>query len=109
MSSIPAPGLYEQIITAALESDLEGLADSLTVTRTNLRPPEAGDRLALHLARLIQTAIETLPEKERVSRGLSLAGTLIATLAQELDSSDLLAEPPVLEESGWGSGAVIGW
>ena len=99
MSSIPTPGLYEQIVTAALESDLEALADSLIATRTNLRPPEVGDRLALHLARLVQTAIETLSDKERVSRGLSLTRTLISTLAHELDSSSLLEEAPVREES----------
>jgi superfamily II DNA or RNA helicase len=99
LSPIPAPGLYEQIITAALESDVYALPDSLTPTRSNLRVPEAGDRLALHLAGLIQTAIETLPDKERVSRGLSLTRTLIATLAQELDTPALLEESPVLEES----------
>ena len=99
MSSKFSPGLYEQIITAGGEPDLETLPDTLTATRSNLRHPEAGDRLALHLARLIQTAIESLPDNERVPRGLSLARTLIATLAEELGAASLVEESPVLAES----------
>lgn len=94
-------GLYEELVTEALRADLDRVVDAsrLTPVRSDLARPEAGDRLALHLARLIQTAVDSLPEKERIARGLHLARILVSTLAQELDEPDLLHESPVLEDS----------
>jgi len=92
-------GLYEQLITEALEADLQSLGEGLTTTRSDLRRAEAGDRLALHLARLVENAVGGLDEKKRVKRGISLTRNLIATLARELGNAALLAESPVLEES----------
>jgi HKD family nuclease len=101
MSNNHPRGLYEELITEAVDADLDRVAESspFTPLRSNLSRPEAGDRLALHFARLIQTVIESLPDKERVSRGITLTRTLIATLAHELGAPDLLEESPVLEES----------
>jgi superfamily II DNA or RNA helicase len=64
-----------------------------------LRKAEAGDRLALHLARLVERSVDSLPEKDRVERGLALARALIETLAQELGQDDLRSESPVRQES----------
>jgi hypothetical protein len=76
LPSSPTRGRYEQIVTTALESDIEAPSDQHEAVRNALRAPEAGDRIALHLARLIQATIETLPDKERVSRGLVLSRRL---------------------------------
>ena len=75
MSNTHPTGLYEELVTEAIDADLDRVAESAPFTplRANLARPEAGDRLALHLARLIQTTIESLPHKERVSSGLALS------------------------------------
>jgi len=55
-------GLYEELITESLESDLLKESPTLTAIRNDLKRPEAGDRLALHLSRIIQTAVDGLDE-----------------------------------------------
>jgi superfamily II DNA or RNA helicase/HKD family nuclease len=92
-------GLYEQLITESLEAELVALDDFSVASRETLRRPEAGDRLALHLSRIIQEAVESLDDKERVERGLALARSVIETLARELGDESLLGEAPVLEQS----------
>ena len=57
-----ARGLYEVLITEAIEAQLRDLDSTLHATRSALRSAEAPDRLALHLGRLIQRAIAGLEE-----------------------------------------------
>jgi HKD family nuclease len=92
-------GLYEEIVTESLESNLDNVDESLTPVRESLRRAEAGDRLALHISRLVKEAVDGLDEKQRVEKGLALAQTLISTLARELNSAAILSESPVLEKS----------
>ena len=92
-------GLYEQLISETLQAKLSEVGAGLTPSREPLRKAEAGDRLALHLARLVERSVDSLPEKDRVERGLALARALIETLAQELGQDDLRSESPVGEES----------
>ena len=87
-------GLYEQIISEALEAELSEVAD-LTAQREPLRRAEAGDRLALHLAALVEKAVDGIPESERVEKGLSLTRALIDTLATELGEDEFRTERPV--------------
>jgi superfamily II DNA or RNA helicase/HKD family nuclease len=89
-----ARGIYETIVSEALESELSELAD-LAAQRESLRSAEAGDRLALHLAGLIESAVDALPDSERVARGIDLARKLIATLASEVGDDELRSESPV--------------
>ena len=70
-------GLHDALITHALAARLERLDESLTATERPLRREEAGDRLALHLSRCLTRAIDSLPEKERVARGVELAQRVI--------------------------------
>jgi superfamily II DNA or RNA helicase/HKD family nuclease len=91
-------GLYEQLVTEALEGVLRSLPRQLVPQRSALRIAEAGDRLALFLAGLVERAVTDLPEKDRVKRGLSLARALVATVATELGRADLRSEAPVQEE-----------
>lgn len=92
-------GLYEQVIDESLAADLADLGNQLTSDRSPLRRAEAGDRLALHIAHLVERAVDGLGEKDRVARGISLARALVATLARELGDESLNSYAPVLEET----------
>jgi superfamily II DNA or RNA helicase/HKD family nuclease len=91
-------GLYEELISEALERELGDLPTNLVPLRSALRGAEAGDRLALFLARIVERAVDDLAEKERVKRGLALARALVATLAGELGREELRHEAPVQED-----------
>src|SRR5665213_744183 len=71
-------GLYEILITEAIEQQLGNLDSSLVAIRSSLRVPEAADRIALHLARVVERAIAAIDEDERIAIGISLARRLIA-------------------------------
>lgn len=92
-------GLYESLITHALEKELSSLDDNLVLNRGNLRPAEAGDRLALHLYGLIASAVSSVDDKQRVERGLDLAGQLVKKLAEFVDDKSFNDEAPVLDSS----------
>ncbi len=94
-----ARGLYERLISEALEKELAGLADGLTIQREALDPAEAGDRLALYIGRLIARTIEGMGEADRLDRGLELAKAVIATMARELDDRAIEAYAPVRAET----------
>lgn len=91
-------GLYEELISEALERELGSLPGNLVPLRAPLRGAEAGDRLALFLARIVERAVDDLPERDRVRRGIALARDLVATLAGELGRDDLRREAPVRED-----------
>ncbi len=91
-------GLYEELISEALERELSNLPGDLVPLRAALRGAEAGDRLALFLARIVERAVDDLAEKYRVKRGLALARALVTTLANELGREDIRQEAPVEEE-----------
>ncbi len=88
-------GLYERLIDETLEREIGELRDGLVSESSPLRSPEAGDRLALYLARLVESAVDALPERERVGRGTELARQLIRTIANELPPELFEAEFPV--------------
>jgi hypothetical protein len=92
-----ARGLYEVLITEAIEAQLRDLDSSLHATRSGLRPAEAPDRIALHLGRLIQRAVAGLDEADRVERGIALARSLVAQIDQAGRSRALVQlAPPAL-------------
>ena len=73
----PIRGLYEVLITEALEEQLDKLGGSLEAIREELRAPEAADRIALHLSRVVERAIAAIDEGERTAAGIDLARRLI--------------------------------
>ena len=95
----PRPGLYESLVSEALESELKELPEGFSPRREPLRRAEAGDRLGLYLSRLIESAVDGLDEKNRVEKGLALSRALVETLARETGNFDLLRDSPVLEDS----------
>lgn len=88
-------GLYEQLITAALESRLRDSGTSLEVKRSQLHPEEAADRIALHLGRLVRQSVQALNGKQRIALGVELAQRIIGLLEEVpgtgVDSADRLS------------------
>jgi superfamily II DNA or RNA helicase/HKD family nuclease len=68
----------------------------LAAIRDSLRPPEAADRIALHLARVVERAIGAIDESERTAIGIDLARRLIGLIVEVVSAGDLGAERPVI-------------
>lgn len=88
------PGLYEQLVTAALEGRLGGLNVQELAQRTPLDKEEAADRIALHLGQLLRRAITGMDQQTRTQTGLELARRIITLLTESsraLDADDLLS------------------
>jgi superfamily II DNA or RNA helicase/HKD family nuclease len=88
-------GLYETLITEALEEQLGFLGDRVEARRTDLHEAEAADRLALHLSRVVERAIASLDKNERVARGTALARHLVDVIVEATAANTLDAERPV--------------
>jgi superfamily II DNA or RNA helicase/HKD family nuclease len=92
--SNPNRGLYEQLVTAALESGLTRLGDGDSAVRGKLDPEEAADRIALHLTGLVRRAIAGLNAAERTVVGLQLTRQISALLidaSRAVDAGDLVS------------------
>jgi hypothetical protein len=96
--SAPKRGLYEALITEALEAKLEELDGSHKAMRNPLHHAEAPDRIALHVGRIIQWALTSVPDKERVARGTELARQLIDQIDRVVAGGRAGADRPI--ESG---------
>lgn len=59
-------GLYETLVTEALEEQLGALGGRLQARRSELHEAEAADRIALHLSRVIERAITSLDKRQPV-------------------------------------------
>ncbi|AKT42501.1 DUF3427 domain-containing protein [Chondromyces crocatus] len=99
-------GLYEVLLTDAVEARLRGLDARFEAHRTGLRAAEAPDRIALHLSRVIERAIASLDEKERASLGTTLARRLIEVVVESASAPDLGLESPL--EAGEVLRAILG-
>ena len=99
-------GLYETLITEALETQLSDLGDRLEACRSALHEAEAADRIALHLARVLERAIASMDNKRRVAVGTALARQLVDLVVASTDASTLASERPV--EPGYVLRSVLG-
>ncbi len=91
----PIRGLYEVLITEALEAQLGELDESLEAVREVLRAPEAADRIALHIGRIVQRAVAAVDERERAAVGADLACRLIDLIRVSGSGRDLGVERPI--------------
>ena len=89
MSTVPR-GLYEALLRDALSALPAG------AQLEDLRSADAADRLALHLSRVLERAIDTLPERTRADQGADLTAHLLKTIADGVDDPGVLLERPVL-------------
>ncbi|HEY4368681.1 MAG TPA: DUF3427 domain-containing protein [Steroidobacteraceae bacterium] len=91
-------GLYESLVTEALESVLTDLDQALTPLRGPLRSAEAADRISLHVSRILARAIAFLGDEDRVTLGLSLARQILNQVDTAIPGSNVRPDVPV--ESG---------
>lgn len=99
MPALPR-GLYEVLITAALEARLREPGDGLEAQRGALREAEAADRIAFHLGHVIERAVASFGREERVEKGIALARTLVkeigAVAERAADAEEPVSEGAVL-------------
>lgn len=88
-------GLYEVLITEALERELLELREPLEQRRSPLRAAEAADRIALHIARVVERAIASFDEEDRAKVGAALARKLIDLIGVEAHNNELAPERPL--------------
>lgn len=84
------PGLYETLLT---ELNAAGLNPSAELRE--LLNAEAPDRIALHVAVVLERAIQALPERERAAAGVQIAQRLIDQAAAASASTELLQDRPI--------------
>jgi HKD family nuclease len=99
-------GLYETLVTEAMEEQLAALDGRLQARRSELHEAEAADRIALHLARVIERAIDKLDKRERVKVGTRLARELVEQIVKATGAEPLAKERPV--EAGDVLRSVLG-
>ena len=87
-------GLHERLVTRLLERDLEALESHLSADRAAMRDADAADRLALHLSRVVERAIDALPDKQRATLGADLTRRLIAELSRDRALAAFADEEP---------------
>ena len=88
-------GLYEALVTEALAAGLRELGERLEARSTELRAAEAADRVALHLSRVVQRAIASLDDDERVASSIGLARRLIQQIEATIEGSGAAREAPI--------------
>lgn len=88
-------GLYEVLITEALEVQLRDIGDRLSARRDKLRSAEAADRIALHIGRLVQRAIQDIDDDERVAVGIALARKLLVQIDAVVTGAGMSPDAPV--------------
>jgi len=89
-------GLYEVLITEALAAGLRELGGRLEARSTELRAAEAADRIALHLSRIVQRAIASLSDDERVASSIALARKLIQQIEASVQGTDAGRDAPIV-------------
>ena len=79
----PARGRHLALVTRALREQLDALESGLLAETAPLNAAEAADRLALHLARVLECGIASLPDSVRVAGGVALTAELVARIARD--------------------------
>lgn len=85
------PGIYEELLTANLNNQLHRLGTDLSQVEI-LAAAEAPDRLALHLADIVERTVSQFTEESRVTRGVALVrevGEVLLARANESNATEL--------------------
>ncbi|MCA8977986.1 MAG: DUF3427 domain-containing protein [Planctomycetes bacterium] len=88
-------GLYETLITEAVEAGLRELDAQLCARRDEFRVAEAADRIALHIGSIIRRAVAAKPERERVEASIQLARTLVRQIDDFARGHDVAGDAPI--------------
>jgi superfamily II DNA or RNA helicase/HKD family nuclease len=98
-SSKPKTGIYESIITESLSSELESLiGEAVSIKTKNIHPAEVGDRLAMHLGKVVERALSSVGDKDRVEIGIRLVREIVSNIENTISKAGVLADIPA--ESG---------
>ena len=92
-------GLYDELVTDALQSIVDRLEAASHARLDRLHPAEASSRLAEHVGRVVSIVLESLSDEERTTTGLAIVQDVIDLLADRSPESleDLrLASPATL-------------
>ncbi|MBA3656614.1 MAG: DUF3427 domain-containing protein [Gemmatimonadaceae bacterium] len=87
-------GLYETLLTEAVGDWLSSLDTRLHPELLDLRSAEAADRIALHLAKVVERAVDVLPDDAKVSEGIKLAQSLVDFITTDSKMKVLEGERP---------------
>src|SRR5688572_22693943 len=74
------PGLYDELVTVALDQLISGLGDDLRAKRTDVASADASRRLAEHVGRVVSMVVESLGDDDRLDEGAALVHDLLAVL-----------------------------
>src|SRR5687768_1958756 len=85
-------GLYETLVTEALAARIDRLPPERRAVIDELRTADAADRIAWHIGSVVDRAVESLPEKERVTAAIDLARRLVELIVQVTNATELAAE-----------------
>ncbi len=99
MDGEPQLGVYEDLITSALEERLSRLIEAHQALIEPLRDDEAPDRLAMHLGSVVRRALERITDTHGAGRGARAraASQIITALLRELaDQGDYDVAPDLL-------------
>lgn len=87
---MPTLGLYESLLTESLLRELESIdSNMLLVNRKKLNHAEASDRLALHLGKIVFSALSNVNDKDRVEVGVQLVRGLIESIDAALPNAEV--------------------
>lgn len=94
----PGEGIYEELLTPRLVAELASVGKGFELEKAGLDAAEAADRLALHLAELVDRTIRQLPDSTRVNAGSDIVRRVGVHLADIADApelkQDVITEPP---------------
>ncbi|MCA8949149.1 MAG: DUF3427 domain-containing protein [Planctomycetes bacterium] len=88
-------GLYEALITEAVEAGLRELDEQLRAHRDQVRVAEAADRISLHIGTIVRRAVAAMPERTRVDASIHLARTLVALIDRNVEGCGVGADAPI--------------
>jgi superfamily II DNA or RNA helicase len=94
MSILPR-GLYDRLLTEALAKLVGSLDPKSQPDVVSLRNADAADRIAFHVARIVERAVESLPDESRAKVGVQLARNLVNAIARDFEFKELQEERPV--------------
>lgn len=84
-------GLYQSIVTKALQEELATFDEDL-IAQAPLHKADVADRIATHIARVVEHAIAGIDEDDRVSLALTIAQSLIESTAHQVKDPEIANE-----------------
>ena len=93
-----AVGLYDELVTDALQSIVNRLEEASRARLDPLHPAEASSRLAEHVGRVVSIVLESLSDEERTTTGLAIVQDIVDLLAARSPDAldDLRLTPPAM-------------